>query len=374
MKHQVRYQLLKAGKANSALDQDMTVGRLMRADVKKLGVVQNWVPKLSVELSSAKKALEGLDPSERQNAGTVFEWLEQNPVSAKHYSAAEAEVKLEPQLSGLVSALEHRNPGRLANVVRETVKNDPVSKALLDGNLKIADMSEVAKATGGSALQELEGVNLNQTTELITESLKKHAASGGSRLSELAAGRGAGLRAKEISEVVSSNLLSSSGLAKGFFNDVSKSALAASNKIAAMGEGVVKNYKPLALGFAASLAVAAALSEPIDTIGPGAALIQQGAITNEGKAARGMQQEDLRPPQQSVGRPTAPNMLKSQRALIAPNRSSKYIVNANVPYGTNSQAVAGVVAGSSGVKGSFNINLRDNRQIGNKYVEANRID
>lgn len=372
--HQVRYQLLKAGKGNAAADEAMTVAHLMRADVQKLGTVQRWVPKLSVELSSAKRALRGVGGAGAADASMLLEWLEQTPISAKHLSASEAEKSFESTLGAITSSLQYRDASRMQDVVQSIVKDDVLSKELLTKNVTIEKgAGRIAEITGGKPLTEIKGININQASQTIMDAMTEYASTGESRRAELAVGRGAGLTIREIPEVLAKQSAHMAAGAQGVFSSVSRAAVAVTNNISALGQSAIKNYKPLAMGFAASLGLAAALSDPIETIGPGVGLIPQGKLLHPGKGSNRMSPETVMPPSQALGNPTAPNMLNSRRAMIAPNGGSKYVVNATVPSGTSPEALAGVLSSSSGIRGPVNVNLRDSRQISNRYIDGNKV-
>lgn len=375
--HQVRYQLLKAGKGDAAADAGMTIRQLMAGDIRKLGTTQNWVPKLSVELSAAKRALRaaGKGPG-AGDAAMLLEWLEQTPISAKHLAAADvAGGALESTLSAITSSLHYRDADSLQGVVESIVKNDAVAKELLTGNITIEGGAEgLAKITGGGTLSRLKGVNIGSATQTLMQAMQEHAVTGEARRAELAVARGAGITVREIPEVIGKSVAHMASGVQGVFANVTRAATSASNIIAATGRSAVRNYKPLAMGFAASLGIAAAISSPREMVGPGRNTIPPARLgMKPGKAAGRMNSENIMPMQQSLGSPSAPNMLGSSRAMVDSNRGQKYFVNASAGAGVNTPGIAGQLAGIGGTTGSVNVNLRDSREQINPYAFGNRI-
>ena len=373
--HQVRYQLIKAGKGDAAADAGMTIKQLMAGDIRKLGTTQNWVPKLSVELSSAKRAIRAFGKgAAAADAATLLEWLEQTPISAKHLSAAEvAGGSLEATLSTVTSSLRYRDANSLRRVVESIVKDDAVSKELLTGSISIEEGAEnLARITGGGTLSKLKGINIEEATNTLMQAMNEHAVTGEARRAELSVARGAGITVREIPEMVGKSIGHMASGFQGVFANVTRAATSASNIIASAGRSAIRNYKPLALGFAASLGVAAVLSSPRQLVGPGRNTIPPAKFNMKpGKAINRMKSDQIMPMQQSLGNPKAPNMLSAQRAMVQTNQDQKYFVNATA--GSNASSIVSQLAGASGISGSVNIHLRDSREQVNSYAFGNRI-
>lgn len=370
--HQVRYQLIKAGKGNAAADELLTAKQLMAGDVRKLGAGQRQVGRLSVELSAARRAIRATaSGTKAADALALTEWLEQHLLAAKHMSAAEAKTgALEALTSEVVSSLEYRKPAQLQAAIETIVKDDAVARELLTGKVTIEEGAEALARWTGVPQKEISGVNIQSAVSTITESMQEHLASGEARRAELLVDRGKRLTIREIPEIVAKGAAQVGSGMHGVFSNVSRAAVTASNYLGSIGRSAIKNYKPLGIGFAASLGIAAMLSRPEEIIGPGRDLIPSGRLSTAYKAAGRMQPEDVMPPQQPIGQPTAPNMLNTQRAMVSQNRGSQYVVNATAPPGSNAAGIAGQL---SGMHGNVNVNLRDSRDIVNPYTLANKV-
>jgi hypothetical protein len=286
MQHQARMGLIKAkglGAAESLVD----IESKMLADVQKLGTVQRWVPRLSVELTQARQAALGnLRGAQLANAQFLLEWLEQVPISAKHLSPeAVAGGRLRASLQSISAALRATDvtagTQQLTRQIEDIVKGDALASRLLRGNLKLADSTELEKFAGRSLGGEIRGIDIEGTARRVLESLQGFRESGEQQFMTHMAARGRPPPVKGLTDL----LARMKGPARGAFSEVSSAVQGAANMISGVGRTAIRNYKPLTLGLAGSLAVAAVLSSPSDTIGPGRNLANIEPKMNVGKAA-----------------------------------------------------------------------------------------
>jgi hypothetical protein len=358
--HQLRVQLLKAKKAAGAMTM-LDVEAKLRADVRKLGVTQRWVPRLSVEMTQARQAvLQFADEAMQADAQFLIEWLEQQPISAKHMSAKEiAGGHLEAQLqtlSNVMASRDERSASRLAGLVEGMVskKEEDISRAILMDDLHIQNVAAVEKAMGAKVGRVLPSINLERTAETIMTSLRKYEESGQQVLAEQLSARGKPMQVKGLNKYL--NVFTHEGAHA--LSGVSKAGLTAKNLIGAVGEGMIRHHKAIGFGFAGSLAVALALSSPTDTIGPGSALnkaVNLNAV--RGKSASKMKPDDVAPPRQVRGSPTVPPMLH-QNATRLSGQGQRIRVQSRGNYAMNTENFTENVRQMTPGPSSVNLNIR----------------
>lgn len=372
--HQVRYQLLKGKAGGETL---MSIQEKMIADARKLGTTQRWVPKLSVELSAAKRALGAFGKGAgAADAAMLLEWLEQTPISAKHLTAAEIKSgRLEGILSEVTHALKMGDQKALENAVRNIVKNNAIAGELLTGNVQLEKgAEEIANFMGGQAQRNINGINIERTIRTLMNAMHQYRITGEARRAEILASRGSGMALREIPEVVAKHASHMAAGTQGVFASVSRAATKTSSTMAALGKGLIKNHKALGLGFAGSLAIGAVLSSPSEQIGSGGNLIPKDINLRVSKGANRMRPEDVMPPQQSLGTPTPPNMLAARRAMISgAGQHPQMVVRARSNYMVNSHDLASRLANVSGGRGPVNVNLRDNKSSISQHIAANKM-
>ena len=375
--HQVRYQMLKA---KSAADiADLPTMERMIAGARKLAVIPEWVPQLSLQMSSAKRAVRQFGTGESAaDAMMLLEWLEQTPISAKHLSAQNAAAgELEAGMTQLTQSLQNRDVTSLKEVMTDILSGNKVASNLLKGDISIeqASADAINSIMGTKDFStNIRGVDLDRALGVMMSSMDKYRASGAEREMNILSARGSRMLMSEIPEAAALNRAMIEGSEKGFAG-ISKAALASINKLGTFGEGVLRNAKPLGIGFAAALGIGAILSTPEETIGTGTGLIPQGKITSSRQsAASTMSPEDVNPSLvgRSVGQPTAPDLLSSREALISPMSETKNIhVRAQAARIDNS-ALARMIRGIGNQK-RINVNIRDERDSVNRHVMANKL-
>lgn len=360
--HQVRMQLFKAGKARAG-SEIMTLGQ-MAADVEKLSVGQKWIAPLSLEISSAKRALTTFGSGQASaDAKFLLEWLEQTPISAKHMTAEEAAGGgLQSLMMSITDAIQERNEKLLEGNVASIIKDDSVSKAMLQGSvfLDAESAKSISEVTGTKMAQQLQGIDLQSASKEMMRALNEADRTGFTRTGELLAGRGARAKQMEIAELAAKGFFKGAQEAPGMMKKVSSMYTAVNNKMGAVGAGLLRHHKAIGLGFAGTLALGAVLSEPPTTVGSGRATIPDARLNmNRRKAANRMKPEDMHPSTQDVGSPTPPQILQNQTTRISmspPSNGAR--VRTRVPAGADTRAIA---SGFAGIGRHTSVNLRDNR-------------
>lgn len=360
--HQVRMQLFKAGKARGETGMD-TIAEMI-AESQKLGTGQKWIAPLSTELSGAKEALTKFGKGAASaDARFLLEWLEQTPISAKHMSASQAaDGGLRDLMQTITSSIRNKNAKRLNLVVGDIVKNDSVAGAMLTGNLQIqSGADEIASIMNIKMDKQLKGINIDSATKELMRSIEASELAGEGRMSQVLSGRASRVKISEIPEIVARGTAQAMKTQKGVFSAVSSAATTASNRMGALGAAITKHHKPIGLGFAASIALSAVLSDPAETIGPGAGTIPDSSMLfSQGKAANRMKPEDIQPPGQTMGSPTVPASLHQETVRIQSGAPTgrQYYVKGQMPAGVSGAAVAGQIAGAGG-NGNVHVNLRN---------------
>lgn len=371
--HQIRYQMLKAGKAG---DEVLPTVKSMIGGARKLSTVPEWVPRLSVQMSEAKAAVRRFGSgAAAADAAMLLEWLEQAPISAKHLSASQA---YGGELSGLLqqmsTSFEQRDVTALEEVVSTITKGNKVSEQFLKGNISLheEDVRSINKAFGRATSSEMKGLDLRGTISNIMSSLDNYRSSGAAREDALALARGGRIKGGEIAEYAAkAQAAVFSGTDKGTFASVSAAASAMSNRMGQIGQSAIKHARPVGFGFAGMLALGAILSTPEELVGPGARLIPKAGVDmSPGKSADRMKPEDLHPTT-PMGRPTAPDMLRQRKALIAPMANSRnFTIRSRAGKDIN---VANVIGNVGGGSRRINVNLQDDRRTLNPHIIANKM-
>jgi len=357
--HQMRLQLLKASKAAGGAAGLSQSGK-MAADVLKLGVTQSHVPKLSVELSMARQAVgHALTGQTEADARFLLEWLEQNPISAKHMNAREISEGGLRQLDTITNALKKKDSGTLIEEINKIVKDNEIARRFLKEDIMIQDAVMADDGTKLNISKRLKAINVEQTVRSLMDARHKFEKSGEAKLARIMAGRGPRMRpVQDLPRFL--NAVQQTG--NKAFSGVAKGMNTAANLLQAAGRTAIKHHKPIGLGFAGSIALAMTLSSPKDTIGPGANLDPGDVDMNQGQAAGKMKPADLMPPPQAMGSPQAPGMMHSPRAMIGPPvQSNRTRVVARTNYAMNTQNLASRINQMTNNRRSVNLSIRDRR-------------
>jgi len=374
--HQVRYQMMKAGKPE--IEALPTIQNMI-GEARALATTPEWVPKLSVQMNQAKSAIRRFGPegAKAADAQALLTWMEQTPIGGKHLSAQQAYTgELSTMMQQLSQGLEQRDITAVREVINDIMQGNKVSENLLKGNVELEDASVKAiNATYGREVIKgsISGPDINSALETIMSSMNQYKTSGALREEQLLFGRGSGIKNSEISEVIG---MARSGFARAgkVFSNVSSAFQATRNTMGVLGRKMIKNAKPVGIGFAAMLGIGAILSTPDELVGPGAAHIPHGKINmNVRKAADRVDPEDLHPSVRGVGVPHAPNMLRQRTATIAPRSYSKNMYIRGTASRNNN--ISGMIARTGNITGNrnINVNIMDQRSSLNPHVIANKI-
>lgn len=311
LQHTVRSQILKAKSASVGLEMDTLQNAIVSA--KKLGTVQEWVPKLSTTLSEARSAVINRPiGAGSADAMALLEWLEQTPVSGKHLSAERvASGEMSALFGSIQSALEEQNSERLKGAIRSVMSTEGVAGEMLTGDVALSEES-LRRLRAVPGLQgispALGGVDIDAAVDTIMSSMSGSRASGEAQIRQSLRGRGR-MTMTKLSKYLG-RTSSMAGEGSQFMAKISSATTTAKNIAAAAGEQLLKHKKAVGFGFIGSLAIAAALSDPPDQIGvmaPDTGLASSGL--SPGKAADRMSPENMLPPGQRLGQPMGPSRI-----------------------------------------------------------------
>lgn len=372
--HQVRMQLFKAGKP--AAGAGVTPLKEMMAEVEKLSVGQKWIAPLSLEMTAAKRALARFGQgAAAADARFLLEWLEQTPISAKHLAATEtAGGGLASTMMSITDAMQERSTKLLEGNIATIVKDDMTAKAMLQGNvyLDAESAKDISKVTGTKMSRQIQGLDVGRGVSEMMRTLNEADRTGFTRTAELMAGRGARVKMREIAELTAKSAFKGLQEAPGMMKKVSSAFTEATNKMSALGAGLIRHHKTIGLGFAGTLALGAILSDPPKTVGPGRGKIPDARLNmNRRKAANRMRPEDLHPATQDVSAPTPPQMMRNQTVRLTMNNPGTGArIRARAHAGAN---LAGVSSSFAGISRNTSVNIRDNRSSLSSHEIASKL-
>lgn len=378
LRYQVRYQMMKAKKVGIT-DALPTIENMI-GGAKKLAVVPEWVPKLSLQMSDARRAVRTFGQGAgAADAEMLLTWLEQTPISSKHLSASQAaRGELGDMMAQLSSALETGDTRALREVVTDITTGNKAAEELLYGNVRLssADAARIGKQYGIQNFNpELGGVNLDRALETIAGSKQKYMDSGLQRQAELLAGRGGAIRGMELPTFSGMIRASEEATQASFGEGLLKAVANKSQMLGNVSEMLMANKGKIGLGLAATLALGATLSSPRQSIGPGSAIIPpEGLIKRANSAGAGLTAPDVNPtPNRSVGQPQVPNLTPTNSvARVSMSSGRNMTVRGNISSGFTNKGISDLSrlagSGSSGIS----VNLRDNRRRVDQYTDRNR--
>ena len=371
MQHQLRFNVMKAKKGPGAMTL-LDLEAKMVADTQKLGIGQRWTPKLSVSISRARAAvLANTEGSKLADAQALFASIEQQSISGKHVSPEQIlSNRFTGSLQSLNEALVQGDASQIEEQYKLLFAHNPEAMQLMQSDIGISNAPQLSKKLGTNIPNAIKKLDVTAAAQTIATSVAAFKGSDAERTYELMMARGRPIAMNEVAGMTS-KLMKAASPEAGAMSSVVRSVQAASNLISRVGRSAIKNYKPLTLGFAGSLAIATSLSSPSDTIGPGSNLKTEPPKMNPKGGAR-MDAEPLHPNSPTLGSPSVPPMLHQNRTSLAPGgTSSRVRVSARSSERFDSRRLSSGIA-SSGVR-SINLNIRDNRSNSNPHVMANRL-
>jgi hypothetical protein len=373
-KYQVRYQMLKPKRA--AAVEGLTTIESMIGGAQKLAVVPEYVPKLSLQMTESRRAVRAFGQGRAAaDAEMLLTWLEQTPIASKHLSAEQAaRGELGSMMSQLSSALESGDKRAAKEVISDITRNSPEAEQLLKGTVRLSpeDAARIGKLYGIKDFDtELGGVDVDSALDEIFSTKRKYADSGLAREAEILSGRGNDIKTKEIPAFADAVMPKLPGRGTGLMSGLIEKGLAAKNFMSSVGQSVIKNKTAVGLGFAATLALGAVLSNPKKTLGPGSATIPpDGLIKRANSAGTNLTQQDIAPQSQPVGAPSVPALTSTNTSShVSLSQGRNYTIRGVIPAGSTNRGIASLARLTSGDSSNISVNLRDRRYKSNKYLD-----
>jgi hypothetical protein len=369
--HTARMQFIKP-KSQAAADElaSLTMGELSRTAAEKLGMTQEYVPKLSLSLSNIKESVARM-PSSKLQAQTYsfLEMFEQIPISGKHKSAQELISDPKGFLSTFKMITDSLESGNAQGIKysfeqalgKSALGNETVQKLLGDGiEISQANMEELSQMLGGAKLsRNVSGLNLEKVSQYISETVRSRATSSSLRDYQLTTGR-AVIQPNEVSRYAKATELGGKAMkTAGYGENMAKAMLAKENLLAANGKKILRALKPLGIGAAIFAGANVLLSSSADAT--------PSISTPNPKFSPGYTPGHQMSPQQMGGvpgvindSPSAPTSVGAPTASIAPNGgySVNGTINGDIP------DVAGLAARLQSATGSnqnSSFTVNDNR-------------
>jgi hypothetical protein len=322
----IRSQLLKAKAASgttlaSAADAAAGAALKLRIPQERLGLISE---SLQVARAAVLSNTAGLETQRTMNALGFLEWLEQTPISAKHIRAGE-EAGMISSLEGIRTAIETRDAGKLARGARSIIGAGTVGERFLEKGAQVG-----LQSLDDMRFVDVPGIEIGQASEDIMGAMKTFSTEGvegisPQRVRQLIRTRGVAASEKEMRAMLNygmkgaspfSGLLSTAAQPSKVTSAVGE-IQAIRNKAASAGGQLIRNYKPLALGFGAAVGIATLFSAPPKTLAPGATTPPPPRM--KGSTGGSHVGTDIRPQDHVGGQPTVHNMVSSQNtARIAP--------------------------------------------------------
>jgi hypothetical protein len=353
----IRQQLLKAKAPKVS---GISMAEEMISDAQKLAIAKSHVGPLSVPMRELRAALSQhqgkLNNNDFYDADSVLEALEQTPISGKHVPANRID-DFTRSMTQLASAAKAGRGQEMTRILEDTLQHNPQAKKLLSED-------QTVLLDGKERL--IRKLNLENVGETLRTAYSNYRTSSGDASEGIVRSVMNGtqkMTQKNIGAVLShgGGLLADFKLSSGQGASVIEQALAAKNKVAAMGGDLISHLgKPLALGFGAALAMSAILSKPISNLDPGSSHAPTPRVNSSNR--RSIAPENLHPDSEVTGEPTIPNTMSGPSARYSPDDNSARIhirgMNRN---GANLSSISSAITQRLQGNTNINVNVRDRK-------------
>lgn len=324
----MRQQLMSA-KAQKGVE--ITIGEAIVDDMIKLRVPKENLGRISIGLQSARAAVlsqqKMLGKEATMNAMGLLSWLEQTPISGKHIAPGQAATMID-----LFETLNKSFRQKNATMLEETVSQmlaftSPARRAMLEegatlfvegaqGPLNIPALSlrettsNIMAATSTFENMNIGGLNARRARELFFGRATPSVAEAEMMTRE------AGISATALQSLFRPVQPTS---IRGTFAEATAKLTAFRNKAVSMGGKILPFAKPLAIGFGASIALSAIMSEPPLSISP-EALSAPPPNLSGGSGGANLPQ-NIHPDPRTTGSPEIPPSIPPGSAHVTTNRT-----------------------------------------------------
>ncbi len=359
----IRQQLLKAKAPKLS---SLSAGEEMAFAAEKLMLAKTEVGKLSIPLSQMRRSLgqsNSLSTPKLLDAYSLLEGLENNVISAKHYTSEQLGT-MRQQVEGLANAASAGRGKEVARIAEDIFKHNPQAKSILEQTHNDIFINGEKRT--------IRGLDLTEISENLSKAMSSFKAPGGNTYSEdildkmmrgrIKVGRGA---INEYLNYGGGNLSPIKlEIAQSLFSRVSKNVISAKNRVAAVGGNILEHSgKPLGIAFGTALAIGAILSKPLSNLGPGSSSPPVSTARIASANSSGISPENIHPDENTMGNPSIPSTKQIPQARISQNEQSTANVfirgldrkNINIP------TLSNILSRNLGKNTNSNINIRDKR-------------
>ena len=377
--HMIRMQSMKG----KGLAGDITMRQAMAGDVIKLGVTGKVRPgegpqrvgKLSSELQQYRASIlsgaKNLTENQSRDALSLLEWLEQTPISAKHIKGGQ-ELETISLLDNLQSSLKRKKSLDIQDITDEVLQYSKMTgrASIGEGFTTFIENPE----TGEMTSKFIPGIDIENTAKNITAARTEFEQTqlgrqSSANIRKMIMDRGGISNGREALDVLQDLSQTQKSVFGQFFPGAERKVMSESvekglstmNKLMAAGKSAIPLAKPLMLGGAAALGLAAVLSDPPKMIAPEANVAPVANLKSGTGGANLGYGEHPEPTQH--GQPTAPDLSSyGSSARIVP-RYDNYSIRVSGNTGTDmnvrniNRQIRSSLRGSSRTSST----IRDNR-------------
>lgn len=394
IEHMFQVNLLKP-KAKAAAEEmsAITLKDLSSIAAEKLSMPEEYVGRLSVGLSEMRRSVLAMpeNPS-RQKALTAIHLLENVPISGKHVPAEQLAgdiASFEKSFFLLQDAMKKGNAKDMSysfkkllgleKPVESMTENQRLMNSLIGSGIDITEKeaSTIQQAMGASKPinRHIGGLNIEETFQHIAESQSRYKASGAAERALIDTGRRS-IRIDEMKDYLARSAFKTE-VKEGAGSLLSKAELIAKNLHIGKGGKAIEYLKPLAIGALGTMALAAMLSPPGDSV--------KGAIShtntnyknsiamNRGHAAQNVTAESMDNPNPSGEVPARRISIPSAR--IGSEKGYNVNVRVNTDNGgIDPSAMGNDIRNMVGNTSQVYMNINDNRGTINHHEIMNDLD
>ncbi len=376
--YSIRQQLLKA-KAGKPVG-PIALEAEMIAAAEKLSLSKSKVGPISVPLSAMRAGLanaansNAITPERFAGASSLLEALENIPILGKHVNADRIST-LGEQLDRIATAASNNKPNEMHNITKEIFSNTSDKGTALAGRL----LQEGEHVTVNGEKRFIPGINLQQATADLSESLNSMRASSSGYNEDLMRAIELGRRKVKIGDIPGllahqGGLLSEFKIAgkTGTGAKLARTAIALGNKLTAIGADVMQHAgKPLAWGLGGAIALSALLSRPVSNMEPGDSSPPVSTGRIDTGAGTQPTPESLHPDSQVSGEPTTSTRMPAPTARVTPEQMSARVRVRGTSRGrTNMGALSGEITRRMPGSTTVNMNVRDKRSsISQQHID-----
>jgi len=382
--HSIRTQLLKGEKGGDALGV-LSRRQQIAAAGTKLGIVDEYVGQVSNSLAQARAAVGASDMNSiaQSRALGLLEWLEQQPISAKHLSESQITSGVFGDQMKSIMAGVQGDSDLLVDTVQDMTKGAR-NKTIRDGILGSGFDLDSPFEMHGQQIKSIKGFDLKNTAVAIAEAVKgfKTSKMDGITLAQaqryMKPGRSTTASRRNFPDMLRATSATGDKV-RSAFSEYQKRTLSSINKASAQ---VTARIKPLAKPIMAGLAAAGfasfalsgspgELAAPVDRVG--SMPEHQAVIGRSNRDNVSIPELD----QQALGNPSASGMRSNRQIVLDEaqsdrSRDMRMRINAQNLNATQRRELSSRL--NSRFPGGLDLNIRDSRRSLSQHTLSDMID